>query len=72
MTEQEKQIQDAHRIPDRKEKTIIRLTEIVKARESELKDCVNELCYRCGKYRNEHCGACKDCRWWPIRNGGTA
>ena len=28
----------------------------------EYKDCVNELCYECGHYKQEHEGACADCR----------
>ena len=23
----------------------------------------NELCYMCGKYKQEHEGACRGCRW---------
>ena len=37
--------------------------------ESNLRDCVNELCYRCGQYRMEHKGACDDCRWKEVRHG---
>ena len=37
----------------------------------QLKDCVNELCYRCGKYQNEHLGACSGCKWKVIRNGNA-
>ena len=29
----------------------------------ELKDCCNELCLRCGQYRERHLGACDGCRW---------
>ena len=32
-----------------------------------LPDCVNELCLKCGKYREEHLGACKDCRWHEMK-----
>ena len=28
-----------------------------------LTDCRNELCERCGQYRNAHKGACDGCRW---------
>ena len=28
-----------------------------------LKDCRNELCLNCGRYRNSHNGACDGCRW---------
>lgn len=33
----------------------------------ELKDCRNELCLRCGNYREAHNGACDGCRY---RHGG--
>jgi hypothetical protein len=41
----------------------------------ELKDCVNELCLRCGDYKQEHLGACEGCRWLEVRRrdiGGDA
>lgn len=28
-----------------------------------LNRCRNELCLRCGEYKNAHKGACDDCRW---------
>lgn len=31
--------------------------------EKELRDCRNELCYKCGTYKNRHLGACDGCRW---------
>ena len=36
---------------------------------SELHDCVNELCLRCGGYHEEHNGACDGCRWLKPRRG---
>ena len=36
---------------------------------SELHDCVNELCLKCGSYHEEHNGACDDCRWLKPRRG---
>ena len=30
---------------------------------SELWTCRNELCLRCGSYKEAHRGACDDCRW---------
>ena len=30
---------------------------------SELKDCRNELCLKCGNYKQKHLGACDGCRW---------
>lgn len=29
----------------------------------ELKDLRNELCYKCGEYKNKHLGSCDGCRW---------
>ena len=29
----------------------------------DLKDCRNELCLRCGQYKQRHLGACDGCRW---------
>ena len=37
--------------------------------ESDLRDCVNELCLKCGAYHREHEGACDGCRWLKPRRG---
>lgn len=37
--------------------------------ESDLKDCVNELCLKCGQYRTEHLGSCDGCRWKAVKEG---
>ena len=37
--------------------------------ESDLHDCVNELCYQCGKYHNAYNGACSGCRWLEVKEG---
>ena len=29
----------------------------------ELWNCRNELCLKCGRYRERHLGACEDCRY---------
>ena len=29
----------------------------------DLKDCVNELCLKCGAYHESYLGACDGCRW---------
>ena len=42
---------------------------IVQDAEGQLKDCVNELCLRCGSYNEEHKGACDGCRWLKPRRG---
>ena len=31
--------------------------------QKELNDCRNELCLRCGNYRESYLGACEGCRW---------
>lgn len=31
--------------------------------QADLRDCRNELCLRCGDYKNAHKGACDGCRW---------
>jgi len=33
---------------------------------SELKDCRNELCLKCGNYKQKHLGACDGCRWGEM------
>lgn len=35
--------------------------------ESDLYDCVNELCLKCGQYKQSHLGACDDCRWKKVK-----
>ena len=35
----------------------------------DLKDCVNELCLKCGQYRTQHLGACDGCRWKTVKEG---
>ena len=35
--------------------------------ESDLHDCVNELCLKCGSYSEAHNGACDDCRWLKVK-----
>ena len=39
----------------------------VKNLKSELKDCANELCLKCGSYKTQHLGSCDGCRWLPVR-----
>lgn len=38
---------------------------------TNLKDCVNELCLLCGKYRYEYTGSCDGCRWLKVRKEET-
>lgn len=37
--------------------------------ESELHDCVNFLCFKCGAYEREHLGACDLCKWKAVKEG---
>ena len=37
--------------------------------ESDLKDCVNELCLKCGAYHESYLGACDGCRWKTVKEG---
>jgi len=30
----------------------------------EREELKNELCLHCGKYKSEHLGACKGCKWY--------
>ena len=46
------------------------MTLLVKTKR-ELKDCVNELCLRCGDYKEEHLGRCDGCRWKEVRHPDT-
>ena len=39
------------------------LNEAWQKMERDLRDCRNELCLRCGSYREKHLGACDGCRW---------
>ena len=32
-----------------------------------LKDCVNELCLYCGRYKERHLGVCDGCRWKKVQ-----
>ena len=56
-------------LEDIKKRDIDMLVEIENLK-AELHDCVNELCLRCGRYRQEHMGACDGCRWKKVRCGG--
>lgn len=62
MTETEKELSEL------RQKAYVLYSEREYAR-AELKECANELCLKCGAYRNEHLGACNDCRWLNARKG---
>lgn len=50
------------------DRTLENLTELLRKTGKELKDCVNELCLKCGDYKEEHLGACDGCRWKEVRH----
>ena len=33
---------------------------------SDFRDCRNELCLKCGNYKQAHNGACDGCRWRDV------
>ena len=43
-----------------------KLEEAHRMLESELRDCRNELCLKCGAYHKAHEGACDGCRWKDV------
>lgn len=42
---------------------------VVSESESDLQDCVNELCLKCGAYHESYLGACDGCRWKAVKEG---
>ena len=45
------------------------LTSVIIEAEADLRDCVIELCLKCGSYREDHLGACNGCRWKEVKHG---
>jgi hypothetical protein len=43
------------------------LTRLYEEARNRLQDCINELCQYCGKYKNEHEGACDGCKWEALK-----
>lgn len=48
---------------ERKLKEEQALQDTLQALQKENRDLRNELCQRCGKYREAYLGACDGCRW---------
>ena len=48
---------------------VMTLVSAIQNAESDLRDCVNELCLKCGNYREDHLGACNGCRWKEVKHG---
>ena len=46
---------------------IKKLEEKIEKQKALIKELLNELCLRCGNYKNEHLGACNDCRWYLCK-----
>lgn len=53
---------------DKQELTMLKMLADAKIErlERELRDCRNELCLRCGDYKQRHLGACDGCRWKEV------
>lgn len=47
-----------------KAQKLIECKEILQQAIDEREELKNELCLHCGKYKNEHLGACKGCKWY--------
>lgn len=45
------------------------LVSVITNAESDLHDCVNELCYQCGQYHTAYEGSCSGCRWLKVKEG---
>ena len=41
----------------------------LKSMRVDLKDCVNELCLKCGNYHESYLGTCDGCRWKTVKEG---
>ena len=55
---------------DKEKAELLNLRKRVEAQREEIKrigvalrDCRNELCLRCGNYKQAYIGACDGCRW---------
>ena len=49
--------------PDNYKEAYEEMRDLFTALKSKYKDCRNELCLRCGAYKERHLGACDGCRW---------
>ena len=47
-------------------KTMQEAAEAIKRLGRNLRDCRNELCLKCGSYKQKHNGACNGCRWEEV------
>lgn len=45
----------------------VRLRREIERLATDLKDCRNELCLKCGAYLKRHLGTCDGCRWKETR-----
>jgi hypothetical protein len=48
---------------------VMALVSAIQNAESDLRDCVNELCLKCGAYHESYLGACDGCRWKAVKEG---
>lgn len=47
----------------RARETLAQQTDLIRRLTNIIKDLRNELCLKCGKYKEAHNGACDGCRW---------
>ena len=58
------------RVTDSKISTdMVTLACVMADADSDLHDCVNELCLKCGSYHDAYAGACDGCRWKTVKEG---
>lgn len=49
--------------PDNYKEAFDEMCELFTTLQKRYKDCRNELCLKCGDYKQRHLGACDGCRW---------
>jgi len=49
--------------PDNYKEAYEQMCGLFAALKSKYNDCRNELCLKCGNYKQAHNGACDGCRW---------
>ena len=52
--------------PDNYKEEFDEMCELFTTLQKKYKDCRNELCLKCGSYREKHLGACDGCRWKDV------
>ena len=50
-------------------KSVLMGEEQIPATDHIVQELINELCLKCGRYQEEHNGACDGCKWLGIKRG---